>query len=154
MSVCTRPIEAAMSAVSTPTIATIVMTCGACSNSTAFRPTRYTPAVTIVAAWINAETGVGPSIASGSQTCSGICALFPVAPTNRSRQIADSTPNVVVSTGSRRGGDFTEIERAEGIEDQEDAEDEAPIADAVDDERFLASVARALLLVPVADEQA
>ena len=32
------------------------------------RATRYTPAVTIVAAWINAETGVGPAIASGSQT--------------------------------------------------------------------------------------
>jgi hypothetical protein len=28
----------------------------------------YTPAVTIVAAWISAETGVGPSIASGSHT--------------------------------------------------------------------------------------
>ena len=28
---------------------------------------RYTPAVTIVAAWISAETGVGPAIASGSQ---------------------------------------------------------------------------------------
>ena len=27
----------------------------------------YTPAVTIVAAWISAETGVGPAIASGSQ---------------------------------------------------------------------------------------
>jgi hypothetical protein len=30
---------------------------------------RYTPAVTIVAACINAETGVGPSIAIGNQTC-------------------------------------------------------------------------------------
>ncbi len=29
--------------------------------------TRKTPAVTIVAAWIKAETGVGPSIASGNQ---------------------------------------------------------------------------------------
>ena len=38
------------------------------------RPTRYTPAATIVAAWISALTGVGPSIASGSQTCSGNCA--------------------------------------------------------------------------------
>ena len=28
----------------------------------------YTPAVTMVAAWIRAETGVGPSMASGSQT--------------------------------------------------------------------------------------
>jgi hypothetical protein len=32
------------------------------------RINRYTPAVTIVAAWINAETGVGPSIAIGNQT--------------------------------------------------------------------------------------
>ena len=32
------------------------------------RPTRYTPAATIVAAWIKAETGVGPAIASGSHT--------------------------------------------------------------------------------------
>jgi hypothetical protein len=39
----------------------------------------------------------------------------------------------------RRGGvlDGAEIERAEHVEDQEDAEDEAPVADAVGDERFL-----------------
>ena len=30
----------------------------------------------MVAAWIRAETGVGPSIASGSQTYSGNCADF------------------------------------------------------------------------------
>ena len=48
----------------------------------------YTPAVTIVAAWIKALTGVGPSIASGSQTCSGNWALLPQAPSNNSRQIA------------------------------------------------------------------
>ena len=29
---------------------------------------RCTPAVTIVAAWMSAETGVGPAMASGSQT--------------------------------------------------------------------------------------
>ena len=45
------------------------------------------PAVTIVAAWINAEIGVGPSIESGSQTCSGNCALLPIAPTNNRMQI-------------------------------------------------------------------
>jgi len=39
MSFCTRPIDAAISAVSTPTIATIVITCGACENRTALRPT-------------------------------------------------------------------------------------------------------------------
>jgi hypothetical protein len=47
------------------------------------RATRYTPAVTIVAAWIRAETGVGPSMASGSQVCSGTCADFANAPTSR-----------------------------------------------------------------------
>src|SRR5438067_1163255 len=46
-----------------------------------------------------AETGVGPSIASGNQTYSGICALFPVAPTKRNRQMNDSTPKCIVSTG-------------------------------------------------------
>jgi hypothetical protein len=36
------------------------------------RINKYTPAVTIVAACINAETGVGPSIAIGNQTCKPI----------------------------------------------------------------------------------
>ena len=44
-----------------------------------------TPAVTIVAAWISADTGVGPSIASGSQVWSPSCADLPIAPTNSSR---------------------------------------------------------------------
>ncbi len=55
--------------------------------------------MTIVAAWISADTGVGPSIASGSQTYSGICALLPVAPTNSSRQIVEIAPNPAASTG-------------------------------------------------------
>src|SRR6266516_4018374 len=88
MSYWTRPIDAAISAVSTPTTATISMTMGAWVNSTALRPTMYTPAVTIVAAWISADTGVGPSIASGSQTYSGICADFPVQPRNRKSVMA------------------------------------------------------------------
>ena len=51
-----------------------------------------TPAVTIVAAWMSAETGVGPSIASGSQTCSGNCALLPIAPRKNSSAIAVIVP--------------------------------------------------------------
>src|SRR5206468_12116233 len=47
------------------------------------RAVRYTPAFTIVAAWIRAETVVGPSIASGSHAWSGNCALLPTAPPNR-----------------------------------------------------------------------
>ena len=48
----------------------------------AIRANKKIPAATIVAAWIRAETGVGPSMASGNQTCSGICADLPVAPMN------------------------------------------------------------------------
>ncbi len=36
----------------------------------------------MVAAWIRAETGVGPSIASGSQVCRKNCADLPMAPMN------------------------------------------------------------------------
>src|SRR5438105_3384679 len=57
------------------------------SNSGDMRVTMKMPAVTIVAAWISAEIGVGPSIESGSQTCSGNCALLPMAPMNRQMQI-------------------------------------------------------------------
>src|SRR5690348_2966761 len=35
------------------------------------RAPRYTPATTIVAAWMSAETGVGPAIASGNHVCNG-----------------------------------------------------------------------------------
>jgi hypothetical protein len=63
------------------------------------RATMYTPAVTIVAAWISADTGVGPAIASGSQTCSGICADLPEAPMNsripaRLAEIIGAAPDV------------------------------------------------------------
>ena len=44
--------------------------------------------MTIVAAWMRAETGVGPSIASGSQTWSGNWALLPMAPAKISRAMA------------------------------------------------------------------
>ena len=49
------------------------------------------PAVTIVAAWISAEIGVGPSIESGSQTCSGTCALLPIAPMKRQMHMIDNS---------------------------------------------------------------
>ena len=41
-----------------------------------------------MAAWISAETGVGPSMASGSQVCSGSWADFANAPTSSIRQAA------------------------------------------------------------------
>ena len=41
----------------------------------------------MVAAWISADTGVGPSIASGNQVCSRNWADLPIAPMNNSRQV-------------------------------------------------------------------
>ncbi len=50
-----------------------------------------TPAVTMVAAWMRADTGVGPSIASGSQVWSRNCADLPIAPMNRRKQATSIT---------------------------------------------------------------
>ena len=66
MSHCLSAIVAANNAVTAPTPATTALDTGAIAKSRLQRATRYTPAVTIVAAWISAETGVGPAIASGS----------------------------------------------------------------------------------------
>ncbi len=78
----------ANSAVSTPTHATTWSASPLASKNGCARAIRYTPAVTMVAAWIRAETGVGPSIASVSQGKSGIWALFPTAASRSSSATA------------------------------------------------------------------
>src|SRR3954468_3209843 len=47
----------------------------------------------MVAAWISADTGVGPSIASSSQDCSGTCADLPQAASSSIRP--SSVPQVL-----------------------------------------------------------
>ena len=94
MSVWARAMVAARKAVTPPTIATQVMAVGDKAYRGAVRAIMYTPAVTIVAAWISALTGVGPSIASGSQTYSGICADLPVAASSNNK------PMVVAPTSN------------------------------------------------------
>ena len=54
--------------------------------------------MTIVAAWISAETGVGPSMASASQVWNGICADLANAPTSRRQPIATTTPSLTVNS--------------------------------------------------------
>src|ERR1700687_768538 len=80
-----------MSAMNSVVIAPITMTNDNAvsdnSNKGDMRATMKMPAVTIVAAWISAEMGVGPSMESGSHTCSGNCADLPIAPMNRRMQI-------------------------------------------------------------------
>src|SRR6266404_2722141 len=86
MSNCATAIVAENTAVMQPIHITksITHAPGSAVNNENMRPTMKTPAATIVAAWISALTGVGPSIASGNHTCSGNCALLPIAPTNSS----------------------------------------------------------------------
>src|ERR1043165_5020092 len=87
MSFWAMPTLAANTAVVPPMTPTTASAAGAYSNIGDSRHTIKTPAVTIVAAWIKAETGVGPSIASGSQVWRPSCADLPIAPMNRRMQI-------------------------------------------------------------------
>src|SRR6185503_11167475 len=94
------PRNAMSSAVVAPMMVTNDSAVSDSSNSGLIRATMKMPAVTIVAAWISAEMGVGPSIESGSQTCNGICADFPIAPMKRQMQMTDGTAHVVPDQGS------------------------------------------------------
>ena len=85
MSFCTRPTVAANMQVVAPMKVTKADAPGESANNGDSRATMNTPAVTMVAAWISADTGVGPSMASGSQVCSRNCADLPMAPMNNSR---------------------------------------------------------------------
>ena len=88
MSFCTSPIVAAKKAVVAPITMMKVWVAGACSNRGDRRAVMNTPAVTMVAAWISADTGVGPSMASGNQVWSRNCADLPMAPMKSSRQVS------------------------------------------------------------------
>ena len=88
----TIAIVAATKSVITPTIVPTSAAATDCSNSGCMRAIRYTPAVTIVAAWIREETGVGPSMASGSQVWNGTCADLANAPMSSRTRPAVRSP--------------------------------------------------------------
>src|SRR5687768_4964155 len=94
MSFCTMPIRPVKKAVVAPMKSTKLSAVWLSSNSGDMRATMKMPAVTIVAAWISAEIGVGPSIESGSHTCSGTWADLPIAPMNRQMQMIVGTDQV------------------------------------------------------------
>src|SRR3954466_13286363 len=98
MSFCTMPRKPMNSAVIAPITMTKLSAVSDSSNSGDMRVTMKMPAVTIVAAWISAEIGVGPSIESGSHTCSGNWADLPIAPMNRQMQVAVISDQVVNGT--------------------------------------------------------
>jgi len=71
MSYWTTAIRAMKKAVIPPITRTNESAVCECSKSGDIRATMKMPAVTMVAAWISAEIGVGPSIESGSHTWRG-----------------------------------------------------------------------------------
>ena len=62
--------------------------------------------MTIVAAWIRAETGVGPSMASSSQACSGTWADLPQAASSSMKPSrvdqVDVIPEALAETSAKR----------------------------------------------------
>ena len=102
MSVWARPMLAANTAVIVPIQATTSSDSGAISKSLWQRATMYTPAVTMVAAWMRADTGVGPSMASGSHVYSGICADLPVAPMKRRSAMARYVPTPTLASAAAK----------------------------------------------------
>src|ERR1700723_4784321 len=96
MSLLTMPTNPMKNAVVAPMMRTVESAVSDSSNKGDMRATMKMPAVTMVAAWISAEMGVGPSIESGSHTCSGTCADLPMAPMKRQMQMKVSALMLVL----------------------------------------------------------
>ena len=105
----------------------------------------------MVAAWMRAETGVGPSMASGSHTCSGNWADLPMAPMNSSRAMAISVPWPRHARAHLLEHPDV-VQGAEGDEDEHHAQAEAEVAHPVDDEGLLAGRGRLGLVIVEADQ--
>src|SRR6478735_6867396 len=108
MSSLAQPTIAPKSSVTAPTMTTPTCAVGARLNTGPERTIRYTPAVTMVAAWMSADTGVGPSIASPSQDCSGTCADLPQAASRSASPIAVSIPSLAASAPVNTSANSTE----------------------------------------------
>ncbi len=81
------PVDAAINDVKEPIIVIIKSVVCVFSNKLEQRMIKKTPATTKVAACISADTGVGPSIASGNQICKGIWADLPKTPQKISNEM-------------------------------------------------------------------
>src|SRR4051812_9558482 len=101
MSFWAQAIVAAKKAVSAPTTAMVVAAAGPWASTGLMRAMRKTPAVTMVAAWMSADTGVGPSMASGNQMYSGSWADLPTAPRKSSNPMAVAVSDDTRSTWLR-----------------------------------------------------
>src|ERR1700730_18516359 len=152
MSSCTKASRAPMMIV-TPPMRAMALTPPAwmenpCQNTPYIRAPRYTPATTMVAAWIRADTGVGPAIASGSQVWSGKWPSLPMIPARRAE------PDGMTAVAGERGlVDRHDVERLTGGEERDDHTDHQPdVAGTRGEEGLQGRVGVDTLLPPVTDE--
>ncbi len=132
------------------TTASAASATGAASSSACSRARTTTPAATMVAAWMSAETGVGPSMASGSQPWNGNWADLPITPTTSSSAARVAVPVPISSTC---GDDATDLAGAGGGVEHDDPEHERDVADPGDQERLHRRTACRRALAVVADQQ-
>ena len=104
----------------------------------------------MVAAWIRADTGVGPAIASGNQVYSGICAALSGCAHKQQQR----------NHGKEPGGCFRSLLKyfskgsgAKLIDHGKYRNQETKIPDAVHDKSFLGRTAVFLVFKPVTDQQ-
>ena len=71
----------------------------------------------MVAAWMRADTGVGPSMASANHGNSGIWADLPITPTSSSRQMAVMLPAPMVPMWAKMVEYSSECTRSKVEED-------------------------------------
>jgi hypothetical protein len=104
----------------------------------------------MVAAWMRADTGVGPSIASGNQGLQRELADLPHAPSSSSNPMARTTLPDSLPTLAKTWSKLTEPISGEH---QEDGDREAGVTDPVHQERLLAGGGRGRPGVPERDQQ-
>ena len=100
---------------------------------------------------MRADTGVGPAMASGSQTNSGSWADLPHGADEE--QHGDGRWRWSVASARRLRDDRRVVERAERGEGQEHRDHEAPVTDAVGDEGLLAGRGVGVVGEPERDEE-
>ena len=149
------------SAVIAPTTRTTLSAVSDCSKRGDMRATMNIPAVTMVAAWISAEMGVGPSMESGSQTCRGNWADFPIAPMKSRMHIRLATDQSAPGKDAQRRPlergrqleHFGVAQSAEVEQHRRHPEQKAEISDPVHEKRLQVGAYGGLALKPEPDEE-
>ena len=153
MSGCTRATVPARNAVPAPTQATTVMASPLTSKNVCARATRKMPAVTMVAAWMSAETGVGTlHRVRQPEVERELRALAHRAEEEQQRD-GGGGARVELERAGERAVRTRVVERTQLGEDQEHRHHEPDVTDAGGDEGLLARVGRGGPLEPERDQQ-